>query len=132
MIIHDGFSEITFLGFIVQYVVTFVVAFVVESLIGNRARHIALLIPFDKSNKIKIIIAIATCMVIPMVIIMSAYGLIVTELTGNINGNVYLLYLKYIGLNFIVAYPAQLLIVGPISRWILSNFIQKHNNKKRS
>ncbi|HIW34483.1 MAG TPA: DUF2798 domain-containing protein, partial [Candidatus Paenibacillus intestinavium] len=102
----------------------FIVAFVVESLVEPTARKLALSLPYDKSKKINIILAIAFCMVPSMVLIMSVYGVILKATLIGIEGSYFMEYLKTIGLNIIVALPAQLLIVGPISRWLLVNFVK--------
>ncbi|QOY38577.1 DUF2798 domain-containing protein [Anaerobacillus isosaccharinicus] len=63
-------------------------------------------------------------MVALMVLIMSVYGLILTALTTGIDGSIFTAYLKIVGLNFIVALPSQLLIVGPISRALLTKYVK--------
>ncbi|WP_256212946.1 DUF2798 domain-containing protein [Bacillus sp. OV322] len=59
-----------------------------------------------------------------MVLIMSVYGLILTACTTGIIGSIFGAYIKTACLNFIVALPSQLLIVGPISRWLLAKYIK--------
>lgn len=119
-----GFSSVTLGSAIVQLIVTFIVAFITESLVEPIARKLALSLPYDKSKKINFIVAMAFCMVPMMVLIMSVYGLILTGLTTGIEGSIFSAYLKIVGLNFIVAFPAQLLIVGPISRTLLTKYIK--------
>ncbi|WP_257008235.1 hypothetical protein [Bacillus sp. FJAT-45350] len=55
---------------------------------------------------------------------MSVYGVILTAFMIGIEGSILTRYLTTVGLNFIVALPAQLLIVGPISRGLLTKFIK--------
>ncbi|WP_205317640.1 hypothetical protein [Oceanobacillus zhaokaii] len=55
---------------------------------------------------------------------MSVYGVIITGLMIEIEGSIFTTYLKTVGLNFILALPAQLLIVGPISRFLLAKYIK--------
>ncbi|HWO98120.1 MAG TPA: DUF2798 domain-containing protein [Bacillus sp. (in: firmicutes)] len=124
-----GFSSFTVGSALIQFVVTLIVAFIVESLVEPRARKLALSLPYDKSKEINFIVAIAFCMVPIMVLIMSVYGLILTALMIGIEGSIFTAYLKTVGLNFIVALPAQLLIVGPISRWLLTKFIKPSTQK---
>ncbi|RDW15015.1 DUF2798 domain-containing protein [Oceanobacillus chungangensis] len=119
-----GFSSITVASALIQFVVTFIVAFIAESLVEPQARKIALSLPYDKSKEINFIIAIAFCMVPLMVLIMSIYGVILTALIIGIEGSIFATYLKTVGLNFIVALPSQLLVVGPISRWLLAKYIK--------
>src|SRR5699024_3604399 len=124
-----GFSSYTVGSALIQFVITFIVAFIAESLVEPRARKLALALPYDKSKEINFILAIAFCMVPVMVLIMSVYGLILTALMVGIEGSISIAYLKIIGLNFIVALPSQLLIVGPISRRLLGKYIKPSTQK---
>lgn len=124
-----GFSSFTVKSAIIQFVVTFIVAFIVETFVEPKARKLALSLPYDKSKEINFIMAISFCMVPMMVLIMSVYGLILTELMIGIEGSIFTAYLKTVGLNFIVALPSQLLIVGPISRKLLAKFIKPLTQK---
>lgn len=120
----QGLSTFTIGSAVVVFIVTFIVAFIVESIVEPKARKLALSLPYDKSSEINIIVAISVCMVPMMVLIMSAYGLGLKALSKGIEGSIFLEYFRTVGLNFIVAIPAQLLIVGPISRWLLTKFIK--------
>lgn len=124
-----GFSSFTVSSFVIIFCITFIVAFIIESLIEPIARKLALSLPYDKSKETNFIIAISFCMVPMMVIIMSGYGLVLTTLTTGVEGSFFTVYLKTVGLNFIVALPAQLLIVGPISRRLLVKYIKPHTDK---
>jgi hypothetical protein len=124
-----GFSSFTVKSAIIQFVVTFIVAFMVESFVEPKARKLALSLPYNKSKEINFIMAIAFFMVPMMVLIMSVYGLILTELMIGIEGSIFTAYLKTVGLNFIVALPSQLLIVGPISRKLLTKYIKPMTQK---
>ena len=119
-----GLSSFTVGSAIIQFIVTFIVAFIVESIVEPQARKVALSLPYDKSKEINFIVAIAFCMVPLMVLIMSVYGVILTSLMTGIEGSIFTAYLKTVGLNFIVALPSQLLIVGPISRRLLTKYIK--------
>src|SRR5690625_3112402 len=119
-----GFSTFTVGSAIIQFVITFIIAFIAETFVEPKARKLALLIPYDKSKEFNFIVAIAFCMVPIMVLIMSVYGLILTAFVTGIEGSIFTAYLKLIGLNFIVALPSQLLIVGPISRMLLAKYIK--------
>ncbi len=119
-----GFSSFTVGSIVIQFIVTFIIAFIAESLVEPSARKFALLLPYDKSKEINFIVALAFFMVPAMVLIMSVYGLILTALMTGIEGSIFTAYLKIVGLNFIVALPSQLLIVGPISRKLLVKYIK--------
>jgi hypothetical protein len=124
-----GFSSFTVRSAAIQFVVTFIVAFIAELLVEPKARQFALSLPYDKSKKINFIMALAFCMVPMMVLIMSVYGLILTAVMTGIEGSIITTYLKTVGLNFIVALPSQLLIVGPLSRKLLDKYIKPLTHK---
>lgn len=119
-----GFSSFAVISALIQFMVTFIIAFIAESLVEPQARRFALSLPFAKTKEINFIVAIAFCMVPLMVLIMSVYGLILTALTTGIDGSIFTAYLKIVGLNFIVALPSQLLIVGPISHALLTKYVK--------
>ncbi|SFL23140.1 hypothetical protein SAMN03159341_104146 [Paenibacillus sp. 1_12] len=110
------------------FALTFIVAFIIEAfVVGTIARRIAFKLPYNKSKKIYNIVAISTCMVVGMVLFMSVYGLISKIVTTGIEGTILSNYANLLLLNFIVAYPAQLLIVGPVARYILMNYVKPSN-----
>ena len=126
-----GFSLFTVKSAAIQFVVTFTIAFIAESLVEPSARKIALSLSYDKSKEINFIVVMAFCMVPIMVLIMSVYGLILTALMTGIEGSIFTAYLKTVGLNFIVAFPSQLLIVGPIARRLLAKYIKPLTQKPK-
>nr|WP_294490837.1 DUF2798 domain-containing protein [uncultured Mediterraneibacter sp.] len=70
------------------------------------------------SSPLKTVIAVSCCMVVPMVIIMSLYG--AAEACLHI-GNFHMLpviWLTNIPKNFIMALPFQLIIAGPLVRFV--------------
>ncbi|WP_050184331.1 DUF2798 domain-containing protein [Domibacillus robiginosus] len=126
-----GLSSFTIGSALVQFVITFIIAFIAESIVEPKARKVALSLPYDKSKEINHILAIALCMVPSMVLIMSVYGLVLTALMTGIEGSIFTAYLKTVGLNIIVALPSQLLIVGPISRWLLTKYVKPSTQKAK-
>jgi hypothetical protein len=60
---------------------------------------------------------------------MSIYGMILTSLMVGLEGSLITAYLKTVGLNLIVALPAQLLLVGPISRMLLAKYIKPQTQR---
>lgn len=70
------------------------------------------------SSPLKTVVAVSTCMVVPMVIIMSLYGAVEaathTGLWAAIPGT----WLTNIPQNFLMALPFQLLIAGPVVRFV--------------
>lgn len=77
LMIEGLWRELSVAAIILQFLVTVIVAFVVESfLIGPVAGGFVSKLPYDKTKKWKNILAMSTCMVIGMVLSMSAFGLI--------------------------------------------------------
>ncbi|UQS86894.1 DUF2798 domain-containing protein [Nicoliella spurrieriana] len=73
--------------------------------------------PAWQKTPIKIALGISTLMVLGMVTCMSLFGIIVTFGIGNIS---WVMYGHAWLLNLILALPLQLLIVGPICRFLLA------------
>ncbi|MGB3262225.1 DUF2798 domain-containing protein [Paenisporosarcina sp.] len=113
---------------VINFLITMIIAFIIESfVIGPIATGVVSKLPYDKSKNWKNIIAMSTCMVTGMVLSMSVYGLVLKGMSTGIEGSSLSNYIRLIGQNFIMAYPLQLLIVGPIARWVLTTFIQNRN-----
>jgi hypothetical protein len=111
---------------LLQFILCFIIAFLVESfIVGPVARKIAFSLPFDKSNKILGVLAMSFFMVIGMVLIMSLYGMISAYLANQLNGaSVLSTYLHTIARNFSLALPYQIIILGPLVRYIFGKFIK--------
>jgi len=124
-------STLTIWSISLNFALTFVVAFVLEAfIVGPIARGIAFKLPYDKSKRIYVILVVSTCMVIGMVLCMSVFGLIITILSSSLEGSLLDNYFVLIIRNFVVAYPAQLLVVGPLARWVLVTFIKDNTHSK--
>ncbi|WEA55134.1 DUF2798 domain-containing protein [Lactococcus lactis] len=96
----------------------FIVAFILDVfIVGIVAKKIAFNLPFiNKTSKIHLILTISCLMVIGMVTFMSMFGMIFENGFNSISiAN----YSHTWIMNFIIALPYQLIIVGPISRTIL-------------
>lgn len=130
MYMEGLFSTLTLGSAFLHFCITFVVAFLCESVIGPIARGVASKMPIDKSKKAYVILANSTCMVIGMVMIMSFYGLITAVLSNGVEGPLLKQYVQMIIRNVIVAYPAQLLVVGPLVRWVFGTFIKNKTSKQ--
>ena len=112
-------------GILSQFALTFVVAFLVESfIVGPVARKAAFALPYDKSKQLYVILATSTCMVIGMVACMSVFGLITSMINNGIEGSILSNYGRTILKNVIVAYPAQLLVIGPLVRFLFVKFVK--------
>ncbi|MEC2066005.1 DUF2798 domain-containing protein [Bacillus inaquosorum] len=118
----QDFSLVT----VFEMVIGFMVALLLDLLlVGPLAKKIAFSLPFDKSKKLYVILAMSTCMVISMVLCMSVFGLVTAALSNGINGNsLFSAYLMIVLKNFILAYPLQLLIMGPLVRGIFMKYVK--------
>ncbi len=71
-----------------EMVIGFMVALLLDLLlVGPLAKKIAFRMPFDKTKKIYVILAMSTCMVIGMVLCMSVFGLVTAVLANGLNGD---------------------------------------------
>ncbi|MDA2311339.1 DUF2798 domain-containing protein [Bacillus cereus group sp. MYBK35-2] len=110
-----------------ELLIGFIIALLIEiSIVGPCAKKIVFMLPFDKSKKINIIIAMATAMVIGMVFFMSFFGMIMMHLHGGLQGDSFVsIYFSIFIKNFIMAYPLQLIIMGPLVRFLFAKFVLK-------
>ncbi|MDA2701148.1 DUF2798 domain-containing protein [Bacillus cereus] len=96
------------------------------SIVGPCAKKIVFMLPFDKSKKINIIVAMSTTMVIGMVFFMSFFGMAMMHLHGGLQGDSFVsIYFSIFIKNFIMAYPLQLIIMGPLVRFLFAKFVMK-------
>lgn len=125
---HSGLlGKMSPLEILLQFILCFVIAFLVESfIVGPVARKIAFSLPFDKSNKILGVLAMSFFMVIGMVLIMSLYAMISAYLANQLSGgSIFHTYLHTIARNFSLALPYQLIILGPLVRYVFGKFIRE-------
>ena len=109
----------------IGFIPGFIVAFVLDVfIVGVVAKKLAFKLPINKNSKFQLIITISALMVIGMVTFMSVFGLL---MNGNISSITFSDYLQAWKTNIVMALPLQLLIVGPVSRQVLS-VIQRQSN----
>ncbi|SCA92331.1 conserved membrane hypothetical protein [Pseudolactococcus piscium] len=117
-------NSLNIIALAIGFIPGFIVAFVLDVfIVGVVAKKLAFKLPINKVNKCQLILTISTLMVIGMVTFMSVFGLL---MNGNISSITFLDYLHAWETNIIMALPLQLIIVGPISRQVLS-VIQKQS-----
>lgn len=111
-----------------ELLIGFIIALLIEiCIVGPCAKKLVFALPFDKSNKVNIIIAMATAMVIGMVFFMSFYGMAMIYLHGGLQGDSFIsMYFSIFIKNFIMAYPLQLIIMGPLVRFLFGKFVMKN------
>lgn len=70
------------------------------------------------SSVLRKVISVSCCMVIPMVIIMSLYGAVEVSVEMGNFSNLLIIWLTNIPKNFVMALPYQLIIAGPLTRFV--------------
>ncbi|MCR6109964.1 hypothetical protein HXA35_06365 [Bacillus sp. A301a_S52] len=111
---------------LIQLMLSLVFAFLAEwFIVGPLARKITFSLPFTKVKKVYMILTMSVCIVTGMVLVMSFYGL-VTSIMANTLGEQPLLY-RYFSIvfkNLIFALPLQLLVMGPLVRFVFIKFVK--------
>lgn len=120
----DDMAPLALIG---NFVIGFIIALSLDLfVVGPVAKKVAFSLPFDKSKKVLVILAVSFCMVTGMVLTMSLYGVISAFLNGGLAGHSFISSYGYtIMMNFIVAFPLQLLVMGPLVRFLFIQFVQK-------
>jgi len=110
-----------------ELLIGFIIALLIEiCIVGPCAKKLVFALPFDKSKKVNVIIAMATTMVIGMVFFMSFYGMAMMYLHNGLHGESFVsMYFSIFIKNFIMAYPLQLIIMGPLVRFLFGRFVLK-------
>ncbi|MFK4291426.1 hypothetical protein ABH955_001335 [Bacillus sp. RC240] len=111
-----------------ELIIGFIIALLIEiCIVGPCAKKIVFALPFDKLKKVNMIIAMATTMVIGMVFFMSFYGMAMMYLHNGLHGDSFVtIYFSVFIKNFIMAYPLQLIIMGPLVRFLFGKFVLKN------
>ena len=132
MLLNEGFSDQFFNHLLKDFWLGFAVALVLDVfVVGKLAKPIAFKIvkPTKETKQIKIILTIASCMVVGMVLCMSMFGAIVAK---GFTVDALKLYPLCIIRNFVVALPANLLIVSPIVRFSFGKLFPNPNDLTKS
>lgn len=119
--LHQGGLSLTSVqegwqGFPIAYVFAFCCDWFFVSKLAKGVAFGFLLKP-DSSPRRKVI-TISTCMVVPMVIIMSLYGAVEGCVHTGMWLSVFAQWLHNIPFNFIMALPFQLILAGPFVRFV--------------
>ncbi|PFV76378.1 DUF2798 domain-containing protein [Bacillus sp. AFS059628] len=113
-----------------ELIIGFIIALLIEiCIVGPCAKKLVFALPFDKSKKVNVIIAMATAMVIGMVFFMSFYGMAMMYSHNGLHGESFVsMYFSIFIKNFIMAYPLQLIIMGPLVRFLFGKFVLKNKS----
>lgn len=119
VILFSGFNSSIFMDVAVGFLPALVVALFLDVVVVSRiAKGLAYKIVKPADPMIKKVMTISFFMVCGMVICMSLYGTLAHFGFGD--NNFLSHYFTTLGLNFICALPLQLLIVGPLTRFLFT------------
>lgn len=104
------------LGFPIAYIFAMCMDWFVVSKVAKGVAFGFLLKP--ESSTLQKVLAVSTCMVVPMVIIMSLYGAVEGCVHTGLWSSLPMIWLTNIPKNFIMALPFQLLVAGPLVRFV--------------
>lgn len=123
---HGLIGTISLKELLTQLIVVFVIASLLELfVVGPVAPKIAFSLPYDKSKKVFVILSLAFFMVSGMVLCMSLYGLGSAYFSDSLLGESLVeSYFTLVFKNFIFAFPLQLIIVGPLVRYLFVKFVK--------
>ena len=105
------------LGFPIAYVFAMICDWFLVSKLAKGFAFRFLVTPGVSSPR-KMVIAVSCCMVVPMVVIMSLYGAVEASSHTGTWGAIPMIWLTNIPKNFIMALPFQLIIAGPLVRFV--------------
>ena len=128
--LNGTFGQVSLLGGITDFFIGFIVAIILDLfLVGPLAKRIAYRLTTNTSNVLFKVLTISTCMVIGMAFFMSIYGLVTSYFHNGLSSNsVIKEFFSVFCRNFIVALPLQIIIMGPIVRYIFSKYIKTTQN----
>lgn len=116
VVLMEGWSDTVVKDVVIGYVPAFLVALILDVfVVGKVAKGIAHKLVKENDPMIKKIMFISFFMVTGMVLFMSFYGAV---LHVGFSSELPMAYLSAIGKNFIVALPLQILLIGPLTRFI--------------
>lgn len=118
MLLNEGFHPQFFTNLLKDFWLGFFVALLLDIfVVGRIAKPVAFKIvkPNKDTKPIKVIIAISSCMVVGMVLCMSMFGAITAVGFSTMTLKLYPLCVIR---NFVIALPANLLIVSPLVRFV--------------
>jgi hypothetical protein len=125
LVINDMIGTVSLQAICMQFILGFIIAFLLELfIVGPVARKIAFSLPYDKSKRIFVILSLAFFMVSGMVLSMSLYGLGTAYFANSLVGeSLFESYVSIVSKNFIFALPLQLIVVGPLVRYVFSKIV---------
>lgn len=118
VLLLNGFSSSVFADVAVGFIPAFVVGLILDIfVVGKVSKFAVMKVVKEGDPLIKKILFMSFFMVSGMVLLMSLFGAVMNV---GISSSLPSAYVKGMGFNFIAALPLQLLIVGPIVRFIFT------------
>lgn len=127
--LNGTIGKMTFIEGTSDFFIGFVIAFILDMfIVGPNAKKIALKLAVNTTKKLYTILAISICMVLGMAFFMSIYGLASTYIHNGFTSNsVVADYFAVFGKNLIMALPLQIIIMGPLVRFIFTKYIKSNS-----
>lgn len=124
--LNGSITEISIVEGVYNFIIAFVIAFILDLfIVGPNAKKLALKLTANTDKKIYKILSISICMVFGMAFCMSIYGLISSYIHNGYHSNSVMVdFLAVFAKNLIVALPLQIIVMGPLVRYIFVTFIQ--------
>ncbi|CEI81319.1 hypothetical protein BN997_01137 [Oceanobacillus oncorhynchi] len=126
--LNGTIGEMTLIEGITDFLIGFIIAFILDMfIVGPNAKKVALNLTVNTNKKIYTVLAISICMVLGMAFFMSIYGLVSTYIHNGFNSNSVVAadYFAIFGKNLIIALPLQIIIMGPLVRFIFVRYVQR-------
>ncbi len=125
--LNGTIGEMTLIEGIIDFLIGFIIAFILDMfIVGPNAKKVAFNLTANTNKKLYTVLAISICMVLGMAFFMSIYGLVSTYIHNGFNSNsVVTDYFAILGKNLIIALPLQIIIMGPLVRFIFVRYVQK-------
>ncbi|MDF2938071.1 MAG: hypothetical protein K0Q90_3444 [Paenibacillaceae bacterium] len=118
VMLSEGFTTAIFAEAAVAFFPALAVALVLDIfVVGKIAKGLAFKLLMPDAHPVKKVLVISTFMVFGMALCMSLFG---TLMHGGAGSGLLLRWLETYGLNLLAALPLQLLVVGPLTRFIFT------------
>lgn len=127
LLLNGLIGKIPIKGILIQLMLGFIIAFLLELfIVGPVVYKIAFSLPYDKSKQIFVILSMSLFMVVGMVLFMSLYGLGTAYFYNSLGEEEILKsYFSIVFNNFIFAFPLQLIIMGPLVRYLFAKIFKE-------
>jgi hypothetical protein len=127
LLINGLIGTVTLKGILLQLFLGFMAALLLEVfIVGPLAHKIVFSLPFDKSKSLYVIFFTSLFMVVGMVSLMSLFGLGTTYFFHGFGEKTILeSYVSIVSKNIIFALPLQLVIMGPIVRFVFGRVVKR-------